>query len=151
MGRQHVEKLSEGFKYNSFPPTSGPHYPPGPKAPAVWNVYDAPVDELALIHNSSTAAWSSSTGRTSRRRRCNRSSRGMGTARTASSAPLPESMPIAPTPPADWQSKIFLSAWTHVASCSAFSEDAFTNFRDDYRGPDGDAPEKFSALQPGGQ
>ena len=58
-------------------------------------------------------------------------------------APLPESMPIAPTPPADWQSKIFLSAWTHVASCSAFSEDAFTNFRDDYRGPDGDAPEKF--------
>jgi hypothetical protein len=154
MGRQHVDKLSEGFKYNSFPPTSGPHYPPGPKAPAVWNVYDAPVDELALIHNlehggvvvqygpdvspqtvQQIVAWYGD------------SPEGLVV------APLPESMPIAPAPPADWQSKIFLTAWTHVASCSAFSEDAFTNFRDDYRGPDGDAPEKFplSALQPGGQ
>jgi hypothetical protein len=38
-----------------------------------------------------------------------------------------------------------------VTTCTAFGEDAFSNFRDDYRGPDGDAPEKFplSALQPG--
>ena len=51
MGRQHIEKLSSDFRYNSYPPTSGPHYPPGPKAPAVWNLYDAPVDETALVHN----------------------------------------------------------------------------------------------------
>ena len=35
MGRQHIEKLSKDFRYNSYPPTSGPHYPPGPKAPVV--------------------------------------------------------------------------------------------------------------------
>ena len=51
MGRQHIEKLSSDFRYNSYPPTSGPHYPPGPKAPAVWNLYDTPVDETALVHN----------------------------------------------------------------------------------------------------
>ena len=51
MGRQHIEKLSSSFRYNSYPPTSGPHYPPGPKAPAVWNLYDKPVDETALVHN----------------------------------------------------------------------------------------------------
>ena len=51
MGRQHIEKLSKDFRYNSFPPTSGPHYPPGPKAPGVWNLYDAPVDETGVIHN----------------------------------------------------------------------------------------------------
>ena len=154
MGRQHVEQLSEGFKYSSFPPTSGPHYPPGPLAPAVWNVYDTPVDQLALVHNlehggvvvqygpdvppqtvQQIVAWYTE------------SPEGLVV------APLPDSMPEAAAPPADWQSKIFLTAWTHVAACSAFSEDAFTNFRDDYRGPDGDAPEEFplSALQPGGQ
>jgi hypothetical protein len=140
-GRQHVDKLTEGFKYNSFPPTSGQHYPPGPKAPAVWNVYEAPVDQLALVHNlehggvvvqygpevspqtvQQIVAWYAD------------SPEGLVV------APLPESMPEAAAPPPDWES-------------SGFDEDAFTNFRDDYRGPDGDAPEKFplSALQPGGQ
>jgi hypothetical protein len=153
-GRRHVDKLTEGFKYNSFPPTSGQHYPPGPKAPAVWNVYEAPVDQLALVHNlehggvvvqygpevspqtvQQIVAWYAD------------SPEGLVV------APLPESMPEAAAPPPDWESKIFVTAWTHAATCSGFDEDAFTNFRDDYRGPDGDAPEKFplSALQPGGQ
>lgn len=154
IGRQHVEQLSKGFRYDSFPPTSGPHYPPGPQAPAVWNVYETPLDELALIHNlehggvvvqygskvspqtvQQIVAWYAD------------SPEGLVV------APLPESIPEAAPPPADAQSKIFLTAWTHVATCTAFSEEAFTNFRDDYRGPDGDAPEKYplSALQPGGQ
>ena len=153
-GQRHVDKLTEGFKYNSFPPTSGQHYPPGPKAPAVWNVYEAPVDQLALVHNlehggvvvqygpevspqtvQQIVAWYAD------------SPEGLVV------APLPESMPEAAAPPPDWESKIFVTAWTHAATCSGFDEDAFTNFRDDYRGPDGDAPEKFplSALQPGGQ
>jgi hypothetical protein len=55
--------------------------------------------------------------------------------------------------PAGYENKIFLTAWTHLATCTTFDEGAFDHFRDDYRGPDGDAPEKFplSALQPGGQ
>jgi hypothetical protein len=153
-GQQHVQELSDSFKYNSFPPTSGPHYPVGDKAPVVWNIYEEPLDEVALVHNlehggvvvqygsdvspqtvQQLSAWYAE------------SPEGLIV------APLPESIPEAAAPPPDAQSKIFLTAWTHVASCSAFDEDAFDNFLEDFRGPDGDAPEKFplSALQPGGQ
>ena len=46
-GQQHVEQLPEGFKYNSFPPTSGPHNP----TPALFDFYDEPVDSLRLVHD----------------------------------------------------------------------------------------------------
>jgi hypothetical protein len=38
-------------------------------------------------------------------------------------------------------------------TCTAFDEAAFGRFLDDYRGPTGDAPEKFplDSLAPGGQ
>jgi hypothetical protein len=154
MGRQHVNKLSPGFQYNSFPPTSGPHYPPGPKAPAVWNIYDSPVDEVALVHNlehggvvvqygskvpqaavAQIAQWYQA------------SPLGMVV------APLPPLGDMHAKAPANAESRIFLTAWTHVATCSGFDESTFSKFRDAYRGPDGDAPEKFplEALQPGGQ
>jgi len=76
-------------------------------------------------------------------------------------AKSPLGMIVAPLPteeihakaPADADSKIYLTAWTHVASCSSFDEAAFTRFRDDYRNPKGDAPETpnypISLLQPG--
>ena len=154
MGRQHVNKLSPGFQYNSFPPTSGPHYPPGPKAPAVWNIYDSPVDEVALVHNlehggivvqygskvpqaavAQIAQWYQA------------SPLGMVV------APLPPLGDMHAKAPANAESRIFLTAWTHVATCSGFDENTFSKFRDAYRGPGGDAPEKFplEALQPGGQ
>ena len=153
MGRQHVPKLSSDFRYNSYPPTSGPHYPPGPKAPAVWNLYDKPVDETALVHNlehggiviqygadvpASTVAqianWYQSSD--------------------------PNGIVIAPiwpsiqaTAPPDASKKIFLTAWTHLMTCPTFDKGAFDSFRDDYRGPNGDAPEKFplDQLRQGGQ
>ena len=65
--------------------------------------------------------------------------------------------PIWPTieasPPADAGKKIYLTAWTHLMTCPNFDKAAFDNFVDDYRGPSGDAPEKFplDALTPGGQ
>ena len=154
MGRQHVNKLSAGFQYNSFPPTSGPHYPPGPKAPTVWNIYDSPVDEVALVHNlehggvvvqygskvpqatvALIAQWYQA------------SPLGMVV------APLPALADMHATAPANAESRVFLTAWTHVATCTGFDADAFSKFRDAYRGPGGDAPEKFplEALQPGGQ
>ncbi|HUC35399.1 MAG TPA: hypothetical protein VMR48_06875, partial [Gaiellaceae bacterium] len=65
--------------------------------------------------------------------------------------------PVWPTiqasPPADAGKKIYLTAWTHLMTCPNFDKAAFDNFVDDYRGPSGDAPEKFplDALTPGGQ
>jgi hypothetical protein len=47
MGRQHVNTLAKGFKYNTFPPTTGPHFP----SPPVWDFYDAPIEQFRLIHN----------------------------------------------------------------------------------------------------
>jgi hypothetical protein len=149
MGRQHVESLRRGFQYNSFPPSSGPHYP----VPAVYNIYDQPVPEIRLVHNlehgavvvqygskvpqqtvQQIAAWYS------------KSPLGLIV------APLPPVSEIEAKPPVGYESKIFLTAWTHVATCTTFDEGAFDRFRDDYRGPNGDGPEKFplSALQPGG-
>ncbi|MGH3104950.1 MAG: DUF3105 domain-containing protein [Gaiellaceae bacterium] len=46
-GRAHVETLSKGFKYNSFPPTSGQHNP----VPAPFDVYEEPVEQMRLVHN----------------------------------------------------------------------------------------------------
>jgi len=152
MGRQHIEKLSSDFRYNSYPPTSGPHYSPGPKAPAVWNLYDTPVDETALVHNLE---------------------HGGVVVQYGADVPAstveeianwyqadPDGIVVAPiwpdiqaTPPPDASKKIFLTSWTHLMTCPTFDQDAFDNFRDDYRGPSGDAPEKFplSQLAPGGQ
>ena len=66
-------------------------------------------------------------------------------------APLPSN--IQATPPADASKKIFLTSWTHLMTCPTFDKGAFDRFRDDYRGPTGDAPEKFplSELTPGRQ
>ena len=152
MGRQHIEKLSKGFQYNSFPPTSGPHYPPGPKAPVVWNLYDTPLDEVAVVHNlehggvvvqygsdvpasvvQQIAAW------------YEESPNGLVV------APLPDDV-HAPRP-ANASKNIYLTSWTHLMTCPTFDKGAFDRFRDDYRGPTGDAPEKFplSELTPGRQ
>jgi hypothetical protein len=151
LGRQHVEKLSKDFQYNSFPPTSGPHF----GVPAVYNIYDQPVPEIRLVHNlehgavivqygskvpqatvQKIAAWYAD------------SPLGMVV------APLPPLEEMHAKPPANVDSKIFLTAWTHLATCSSFDEGAFTRFRDDFRNPNGDAPETpnfpLSSLQPGG-
>jgi hypothetical protein len=146
MGRQHVENLSEAFQYNSFPPTSGPHF----GIPTVYNIYDQPVPEIRLVHNlehgaivvqygskvpkqavAQIAAWYS------------KDPLGLVV------APLPAVSEIHAKAPAGYEDKIFLTAWTHVATCTTFDEGAFDRFMDDFRGK---GPERFpvSALQPGG-
>jgi hypothetical protein len=146
MGRQHVESLRSGFQYNSFPPTSGPHF----GIPAVFNIYDQPVPEIRLVHNLEHGAIVVQYGSKVPQATVQRivawyadSPLGMVV------APLPAVSEIQAKPPADYESKIFLTAWTHLATCTAFDEGAFDRFRDDYRG---EGPEKFpvSALQPGG-
>jgi hypothetical protein len=149
MGRQHVESLRGGFQYNSFPPSSGPHYP----VPAVYNVYDQPVPEIRLVHNLEHGALVVQYGSKVPEQTVqqivawySKSPLGLIV------APLPPASEIKAKAPPGYENKIFLTAWTHVATCTGFDEGAFERFRDDYRGPGGDGPEKFpvSALQPGG-
>lgn len=149
MGRQHVESVRSGFQYNSFPPTSGPHF----GVPAVFNIYDQPVPEIRLVHTLEHGAIVVQYGskvpqQTVQQIAAWYSKDPLGLV----VAPLPPASEIKAKAPAGYESKIFLTAWTHLATCTTFDEGAFDHFRDDYRGPDGDAPEKFplSALQPGG-
>jgi hypothetical protein len=149
MGRQHVDSVRSGFQYNSFPPTSGPHF----GVPAVFNIYDQPVREIRLVHNLEHGAIVVQYGskvpqQTVQQIAAWYSKDPLGLV----VAPLPPASEIKAKAPAGYESKIFLTAWTHLATCTTFDEGAFDHFRDDYRGPDGDAPEKFpvSALQPGG-
>src|SRR5438128_6727083 len=48
LGRNHVTSLTANVKYNSFPPTSGPHY----FQPALWGFYDSPLaSQVQEVHN----------------------------------------------------------------------------------------------------
>ncbi len=44
---RHIEKPLKNFKYNTFPPTSGPHY--GIQAP--FDFYTEPVEQFRIVHN----------------------------------------------------------------------------------------------------
>jgi hypothetical protein len=146
MGRQHVKSLRSGFQYNSFPPTSGPHYP----VPGVYNIYDQPVAEIRLVHNLEHGAIVVQYGSKVPKQTVEQIAAWYSTDPLGLVvAPLPAVSEIQAKPPAGYEDKIFLTAWTHVATCTGFDEGAFDRFRDDFRG---DGPEKFpvSALQPGG-
>jgi hypothetical protein len=44
---EHINNPNANVNYNSFPPSSGPHY----AQPAPWNLYSDPVKETILVHN----------------------------------------------------------------------------------------------------
>jgi hypothetical protein len=44
---QHLTNLNAKPKYNSFPPTSGPHY----YLPAKFGIYTFAIPQIALVHN----------------------------------------------------------------------------------------------------
>ncbi len=135
LGRQHVLQVKKSFRYKSFPPTSGPHYP----QPAIWNIYDQPVEQFRLVHNLEHGGVIVQYG--------DKVSRTQVSRIVAWYSADPDAMVVAPLP--QLGGKIALTAWTHLMTCSrGFSEQAFTSFRDAYRGK---GPEGFpvSALKPG--
>lgn len=119
-GRQHVEELEEGFEYNSFPPTSGPH----DAQPAIWNIYEEPPGERHLLHSlehggiaiqygadvpeatvDSIRAWYEQSDR--------------------------KGIIVAPLP--DLGDKVALTAWTKLATCPGFEPEAVDAFVELYR------------------
>jgi hypothetical protein len=44
---KHLTNIDAQPAYNSFPPTSGPHY----YLPAKWDIYGYAIPQLALVHN----------------------------------------------------------------------------------------------------
>lgn len=135
MGRQHVTKRNPSFDYNSSPPTSGPHYP----EPAIWNVYTEPIEQILLIHNLEHGGIAIQYGEDVSDAEVQRI--------VDWYKPDPNGIVVAPLPRLG--SKIAVTAWTHLMTCSnGFDEQAFASFRDAYRfkGPEQFPPE---ALTPG--
>jgi hypothetical protein len=148
VSRRHITNPAARPKeWNSFPPTSGPHY----FVPAVYNIYSQPVQLARVLHNLEHGGvymlYGSKTPvdtMTKLQQIYDRDPRGLVV------APLPE---LGRT--------IALGAWTsehpgsneigtgHLAKCTAVDVKAFEAFIDAYRGrgPEG---ETLDQLQPGG-
>jgi hypothetical protein len=134
-GRQHVSDLNARIKYKTDPPTSGQHY----FLPAVWDIYDRPVNELQAVHNLEHGGVVIQYGDDVPRATVDRIAEFYRES--------PNGMLVAPLPRLG--NKIALTAWTHLATCTEFAERGFRAFRDAYRGK---GPERFGidAMQPGG-
>jgi hypothetical protein len=149
----HVTELPKGFKYNSFPPTSGPHDAQW----VLWNVYDRPVPQINLVHNLEHGGLAVQYGSQVPKATVDQI--------VAWYSEDPNGIVVAPLP--SLGKRIALTAWTaeyggdpddpsskiahsegRLATCPTFDEDAFNEFRDDYRynGVERFEPEH---LQPG--
>lgn len=142
----HVEELPEDYEYNSLPATSGLHNP----QTAIWNLYDQFVPQINYVHNMEHGGVVIQYGSDVPQAEVSKlgdwyqqDTRGLVV------APLSEEMQEEDPALAD---KIVVTSWTHMMKCTTFDESALDDFSDDYRGPQGDAPEKFELdqLQQGG-
>jgi hypothetical protein len=148
VSRQHIgNPAARPKEWNSFPPTSGPHY----VTPAVYGFYPDPVELARVLHGLEHGGAFMLYGpkappETVHRLReiYDRDPRGLVV------APLPE-----------LGNKIALGAWTskapgsnlvgvgHLAKCTAVDKPAFEAFLAAYRGR-GPETDNLDLLQPGG-
>jgi len=142
--------LSAKPKWNSDPPTSGPHYDPA----AIWGEYDAPVPLIQSVHNLEHGGIVIHYG---------------SEVPEATVAQIrgfynedPNGLLVASLPSLRPPNTIALSAWTaseraagaddngrgYVAKCTQFDEKAFSTFVDEhrYKGPERFPPD---LLKPG--
>ena len=138
---RHVQELPDDYEYNSIPATSGLHNP----TTAIWNLYDQPVPQINYVHNLEHGGLVIQYG---------------SNVPDADVASLGEwyqqdtrGVIVAPLAPAmekedpELADQIVVTSWTHMLRCNSFDEGALDDFSDDYRGPQGDAPEKFQLDQ----
>jgi hypothetical protein len=135
-GRAPVAHALDGttVTYDSFPPTSGPHYPMW----VLWGTYTQPVLEIQAVHNLEHGGIVVQYGKD-----VSAETRSALTRFVASS---PNAMLLAPLPALG--AKVALTAWTYRALCSGFDSTAYLAFRDTFRFK---GPERFPAsdLTPG--
>jgi len=133
-GGTHVESYDAKVKYDSFPPTSGPHY----VRPVIWGRYQDAIPAVAEAHNLEHGGvivqYGDKIGATTR------------VQLRVFYDDSPNAMVLAPLP--ELGDKITLTAWTRLATCKRFDESAFSAFRSAYRGK---GPERFPIddLAPG--
>jgi hypothetical protein len=161
-GQQHVPPAEinlSTFKYNSWPPTTGPHNP----QPAVFGEYTDPVPFENYVHNQEHGGVTIQYG--------SKVPGDVVQRLTAWYRTDPRGLILAPLPTsgkaAGLQNEIVITAWTaerenpndpgsritkqegHLARCSTFDEGAFSSFVDRYRAK-GPEPFRLDDLMPGG-
>jgi uncharacterized protein DUF3105 len=160
-GQKHIttDTLPKGFKYNSYPPTSGTHF----QTPLIFGEYQEPVLQTHLVHNLEHGGVGVQYGSGVSEETVQKLIEWYGVdARGLVLAPLPDDPEAAAL-----KDKIALSAWVAtrdgdptdpntrvtkqtgtLAICSRFDEAAFNAFLDKYRGK---GPEYFplDSLAPG--
>ena len=147
--RTHLNDLKAKPKWNSFPPSSGPHN----VNPAVWGAYDAPLNEVQVVHNLEHGGMAIQYG--------DKVPTQTVTQLRAFYDESPNGLLLAPLPKLGRD--VALTAWNaeadqpgkqgkpgrgYLAKCRIFDEKAFKAFRDTYRGK---GPERvpLSDLAPG--
>jgi hypothetical protein len=156
---QHIAKVTDKVTYTTYPPVSGRHY----FTPAIWGNYTQAVDPRQAVHNQEHGGidiWVGPGVSSSERQQISDFYDSSPNAILVT--------PIANTTPGITYpahkapgSKIYLTAWTTqiengnpvngknvIVTCPHFDEQAFTAFRDQFRGK---GPERFpvSGLTPG--
>ena len=116
----HVESLDAKVVYTTFPPTSGPHY----YEPETWDFSYVPLVPVREVHNLEHGGVIIQYGD------------GVPKPTVAQLKSFydssPNAMLVAPLP--ELGSKIALTAWEQLATCTGFDEKAFSAFRDAFRG-----------------
>jgi hypothetical protein len=133
--RDHVAELPPNYKANSVPRSSGPHSP----QTIIWGTYNDVVPELNAVHNlehGGVIIWFGP--------KVSQTTIGQINALYIED---PNGLIVAKHPRLG--DDIALVAWTHVARCPRFNEDAAEQFIDSFRGK-GPEPFEISDLQPGG-
>jgi hypothetical protein len=118
-GREHVSALPVGFRYDTFPPTSGPHSP----TPAEWSAHRQPIPQLELVHNLEHGGIVVQYGTEVPRATVERI--------LAWYEGDPTGLVVAPLPALGRE--VALTAWTRLARCPTFRAGAFDAFRDAFR------------------
>jgi hypothetical protein len=134
----HVTSPPKRSVYNTWPPTSGPHYP----VPPPWGLYDEPVEQFRTVHNLEHGGVVVQYGKNVPQTDVDEIASWWRND--------PNGIIVAPFP--ELADTITLAAWVspeatggesergrgYLAKCTAFDKKAFDEFRDAYgfRGPE---------------
>jgi len=138
---RHVEELPDDYEYNSMPATSGLHNP----TTAIWNLYDQPVPQINYVHNLEHGGIVVQYG--SEVQAADIAALGDWYAQGTRGLIVARLDPDFEEEDAALADQIVATSWTHMLRCGSFDEEQLDDFIADYRGPQGDAPEKFELDQ----
>ena len=114
-GGTHLQPGDPAPKYDSDPPTHGKHDP----VPALWGIYDSPVDETKLVHNLEHAGLVVQYGP--------KVPADQVQSLTDAVNQSHDFTILAPYPALG--NHIAFAVWTHLAKCTSFSSDVLAHYQ----------------------